>query len=49
MEFVAQQTGATLIRINPREPEVPDPARHIALPMSSLDALRAIDRIITAV
>jgi len=49
MEFVAQQTGATLIRINPREPEVPDPARHIALPMSSLDALRAIDRIITAI
>ena len=50
-EFVARQTGATLIRINPREPEVPAGAgagggRHVALAMSSLDALRVINRIV---
>jgi NAD-dependent SIR2 family protein deacetylase len=33
--------GGTLIRINPREPDVP--ARHLSLPMGALAALRALD------
>ncbi|CAN5910258.1 NAD-dependent protein deacetylase [soil metagenome] len=40
------RTGATLIRINPREPEVPD--RQIGLPMGALEALQAIDRALPA-
>jgi NAD-dependent SIR2 family protein deacetylase len=40
-EQAARQTGGTLIRINPREPDVP--AGHVALPLGALEALRAID------
>jgi len=40
-ERVASRTGATLVRINPREPQVPH--GHIGIPLSSLEALQAID------
>ncbi len=40
-EDFAERPGATLIRINPREPEVPE--GHVGLPMPALAALRAID------
>jgi hypothetical protein len=40
-EFLAARSGALLVRINPREPEVPP--GHIGLPMNALAALRAID------
>ena len=37
--------GATLIRINPQEPEVPDWHRSISLPMKGLEALEVIDKL----
>ncbi len=37
------RAGATLIRINVREPEVPAEGAHVGLPMKALAALRAID------
>ena len=40
-EDIARRYGATLIRINPREPEVPED--QISLPMGAYDALRALD------
>jgi NAD-dependent SIR2 family protein deacetylase len=40
-EDFAERPGATLIRINPRELDIP--AGHIAIPMGGLAALRAID------
>jgi len=40
-EHMARNMGATLIRVNPREHGVPD--RAIALPMTALEALEAID------
>jgi NAD-dependent SIR2 family protein deacetylase len=40
-EQVARQCNGTLIRINPREPDVP--AGHVALPAGALAALRALD------
>ncbi len=40
-EQVAGALGATLIRVNPREPDVP--AGHVSLPMGALEAIRAID------
>ena len=40
-EDFVDRPGGTLIRINPREPDVP--AGHVALPMGALAALRAID------
>jgi hypothetical protein len=40
-ERAARQTQATLIRINPREPDVP--AGHISLPLGARQALTAID------
>jgi NAD-dependent SIR2 family protein deacetylase len=40
-EYVARIHGGTLIRINPREPRVPN--GHISIPLGSLDALRQID------
>lgn len=40
-EEVAGQFGATLIRINPREPETP--SGQVSLPMGAFDALWAID------
>jgi NAD-dependent SIR2 family protein deacetylase len=40
-EQTARQSGGTLIRINPREPDVPP--RQIGLAMGALDALQAID------
>jgi NAD-dependent SIR2 family protein deacetylase len=40
-EQVAHNYGATLIRINPREPDVPP--GHIALPTGALAAIRLID------
>jgi NAD-dependent SIR2 family protein deacetylase len=39
-EEIARRYRGTLIRINPREPEVP--AGHLSLPMGALAALRAI-------
>jgi NAD-dependent SIR2 family protein deacetylase len=42
-ERAAREAGGTLVRVNPREPEVP--LGHIALPMSALEALRAIDQL----
>lgn len=41
-ERVAARTGGTLIRINLREPHVPD--GHIAIPAPGLEALEMIDR-----
>ena len=38
---VARRHNATLIRINPREPEVPE--GHISFPMGAYDALWALD------
>jgi NAD-dependent SIR2 family protein deacetylase len=38
---IARQNRGILVRINPREPDVP--AGHVSLPMGALDALRAID------
>jgi hypothetical protein len=40
-EDLAERFEGTLVRINPREPEVPD--GQIALPLGALEALRAID------
>lgn len=40
-ERVARRPGATLIRINLREPEVPN--SHIGIPLGGLDALQAIE------
>ena len=40
-ENIARQLEGTLVRINPRESDVP--AGHISLPMGALDALRAIN------
>lgn len=40
-EDFAERPGATLIRINPREPEVR--AGHVAIPLPAVVALRAID------
>ncbi len=40
-EEIARRYDATLIRINPRDPEVPD--GQISLPMGAYDALWAID------
>jgi len=38
---IARRYDATLIRINPREPEVPED--QISLPMGAYDALGALD------
>lgn len=40
-ERLASRTHATLIRINPREPQVPP--GHISLPLTSLETLQSID------
>jgi len=40
-ERVARLCGGTLVRINPREPDVP--AGHISLPIGALAALRLVD------
>jgi NAD-dependent SIR2 family protein deacetylase len=40
-ERMARQFRGTLVRINPREPDVP--AGHLSLPMPALAALRALD------
>lgn len=40
-ERVANRHGATLVRINPREPQVPP--GHIGIPLNALAALQAID------
>ena len=40
-ENIARQCGGTLVRINPREPDVP--AGHVALQMGALAALRTLD------
>ena len=45
-EAFAQRHQGTLIRINPREPQVPH-SRHIGLPMGAAEALEAIDRLIS--
>ena len=40
-EQAVRETGGVLIRINPREPDVP--SRQVSLPLGALDALRAVD------
>jgi NAD-dependent SIR2 family protein deacetylase len=40
-EQSAREAGGTLIRVNPREPDVP--AGHVSLPLGALEALCAID------
>jgi NAD-dependent SIR2 family protein deacetylase len=45
-EKLARLSGGTLVRINPHEPRVP--AGQISLPMSALDALRALDERLNA-
>lgn len=45
-EHLARRPGATLVRINPREPECPPGG--ISLSMTALDALRAIDGLLGA-
>ena len=42
-ERLARRPGATLVRVNPREPEVPP--GHIGLPLSAADALKRLDEI----
>jgi NAD-dependent SIR2 family protein deacetylase len=44
-EALARLAAATLIRINPREPEVP--AGHISLAVGALEGLRAIDQFLS--
>ncbi len=39
---VVGRVGGKLIRINPREPEVP--SRHVGLPLSAADGIRRICR-----
>jgi NAD-dependent SIR2 family protein deacetylase len=46
-EDFAERPGATLIRINPRELDIP--AGHLAIPMGGLAALRAIDERLDAI
>jgi hypothetical protein len=41
-EQLARRPGATLIRINVRESQVPD--SHIGLPLGGLEAIREIDQ-----
>jgi hypothetical protein len=41
-ERVASRSGATLIRINPREPQ--PPLGHVGLALNALEALEAIDQ-----
>jgi NAD-dependent SIR2 family protein deacetylase len=43
-EQIARQLGGTLIRINPREPEVP--RGHISIPASALTTLAALDQLL---
>ena len=45
-ENMARELGGTLVRINPREPDVP--AGHFSLPMNALEALLALDARMTA-
>jgi NAD-dependent SIR2 family protein deacetylase len=45
-ENMARQFGGTLIRINPREPDVPP--GHVSLPMPALAALRTLDARLSA-
>lgn len=40
-EALADRAGATLVRINPREPDIHPP--HLALPAGALEGLRAVD------
>ncbi|GIW89061.1 MAG: NAD-dependent protein deacetylase [Isosphaeraceae bacterium] len=46
-ERAVRQFQGTLIRINPREPEVPDPT-HIALPIGARAALEAIEVLLSS-
>lgn len=46
-EQVTRALGGTLIRINPREPEVSDRRKHVGLGMGALEALQTIDQIMT--
>jgi NAD-dependent SIR2 family protein deacetylase len=42
----AAAPSATLVRINPHEPDVP--SRHVSLPMRALEALRAINQLLAS-
>ena len=44
-QLVEDFKHGTLIRINPRDPDIPD-KRHISLPIGGLEALDKIDKII---
>jgi NAD-dependent SIR2 family protein deacetylase len=43
-EQTVREVGGLLIRVNPREPDVP--RGHVALPLGALEAIRAIDRLL---
>ena len=43
-ERVAARHGATLVRVNVREPQVP-PGEHVGVPLRARDALAALDRL----
>ena len=45
-ERVASRSGASLIRINPREPQVPH--GHIGIAANALETLEAIDGLLTS-
>ncbi|XP_065196099.1 NAD-dependent protein deacylase-like [Sycon ciliatum] len=45
-EYTVRQGNGTLIRINPREPEVPGNGDHVSLAIGGLDALQRIDAIL---
>jgi len=44
-EEIALQSGGLLVRINVREPEVPE--GHVSLPLGALESLRRIDELLT--
>ena len=46
-EQAARWGGCTLIRINPREPEVPPSGGHLGLAMPARVALQALDEVLT--
>jgi hypothetical protein len=44
-EEIALESGGLLVRINVREPEVPE--GHVPLPLGALEALRRIEKLLT--
>lgn len=48
VRYFSETCGGKLIRINPGEPEVPDPATAIGLPLGGLDGIALLHRAYTA-